>query len=261
MTARALLFLLVLCGCPTAEDADATPLPLIAATDGVLVDLADDVRAIQARVLPVPANADPDRVLAIRVDGYPELDGAEALDARFVAGGVVVLGADHVLRFYTQPGAAPVALDDQVEPPLAVGGVHVAYARGEMPFFEIARVDVTTGGIEALTSGLAPCWSPALTPDGARAAFACSHEGETRLFLHEGQPQLMPRARFPTGPSAPRFDGERLAFTDEEGAAVVELRTGALLATDREAGAVLDLGGRFVVTGVDGALRPLEVSR
>lgn len=234
---------------------------MVAATDGVLVDLTDDVRAIQARVLPAPANADPDRVLSIRVDGYPELDGFEALDARFVAGGVVVLGEDHVLRFHAQPGAAPVAIDDQVEPPLSVGGVYVAYARGEMPFFEIARADVTTGGIDALTSGLGPCWSPALTPDGARAAFVCSHEGEPRLFLHEGQPRLMPKARFPTGPSAPRFDGERLAFTDEEGVAVIMLGTGALLTADPEAGAVLELGGRFVVTGVDGALRALEVSR
>lgn len=230
----------------------------------------DEGRAIHVRVLPAPVDADPDRVVTLRVDGFPELDGVEALDAAFVGEGVAVVGTDHRLRWYAHPGAAPVELDERVEPPLSSEGTRLAYARGEMPFFAIVRLDVKVGAPEAVTDETRSCWSPAIAADGS-LAYVCTqadatNQGRPTLFVRDGQAtgaqgeRALPTERFPTSPVAPRFDGARLAFGDEAGAVVIDTRTGALLAVDEEAGAVFEVNGGLVVTGVDGTLRPLDVA-
>lgn len=255
----------------------ATPLTTPPRAEGETLASLQEGRAIHVRVLPAPIDADPDRVVTLRVDGFPELDDIRALDATFVGEGVVVLGTDHRLRFLAQPGAAPVELDERVDPPLASHGTRLAYARGEMPFFAIVRLDVRVGTPEAVTDETRSCWSPAIAADGS-LAYACTHDGRPRLFVRDGQGErALPTERFPTSPLAPRFDGAHLAFTDEAGAVVIDARTGALVAVDDEAGAIFDVGtiegsaiegstiegmtGALMVTGVDGTLRPLEVSR
>ena len=260
------------CGREPAPEASTAPLTVPSTptrAPGEALASLDEGRAIHVRVLPAPVDADPDRVVTLRVDGFPELDGVEALDAAFVGDGVAVVTTDHRLRWYAQPGAAPVELDERVEPPLASEGTHLAYARGEMPFFAIVRLDVTVRTPETITDETRSCWSPAIAADGS-LAYVCTHADETNqgrptLFVRDGQGErALPTERFPTSTVAPRFDGARLAFGDEAGAVVVDARTGALLAVDDAAGAVFEVNGGLVVTGVDGTLRPLdaaEVSR
>lgn len=259
---RAILpFFVVLLGCGQDEPLSSQS-PLTAPDRGAgeaLVGLRGE-RAIHARVLAAPHGADPDRVVALRIDGFPELDGVEALDAAFVADGVAVIGRDHVLRFFPQSGAAPIALDDSVDPPLASNDQLLAYARGSMPFYAIVRADPRTGETRAITDADRSCWSPAIAPDGS-LAYACTADGAPALFVHDGQERALPTERFPTSPLAPRFDGVRLGFTDEAGAVVIDTRTGALLAVDDAAGALFELDEGFAVTDVDGSLRVLEVAR
>lgn len=262
--------LLVACGREPAPEASSAPLTVPSTpsrTPGEALASLDEGRAIHVRVLPAPVDADPDRVVTLRVDGFPELDGVEALDAAFVGDGVAVVTTEHRLRWYAQPGAAPVELDERVEPPLSSEGTRLAYARGEMPFYAIVRLDVTTGVPEAITDEARSCWSPALAADGS-LAYVCTqadatNQGRPTLFVRDVGAQgerALPTERFPTSPVAPRFDGARLAFGDEAGAVVVDARTGALLAVDEEAGAVFEVNGGLVVTGVDGTLRPLDVA-
>lgn len=273
-----LLWVLVACGREPASEGSApltTPLTTPPRAEGETLASLQEGRAIHVRVLPAPVDADPDRVVTLRVDGFPELDDTRALDATFVGEGVAVLGTDHRLRFLAQPGAALVELDERVDPPLASHGTRLAYARGEMPFFAIVRLDVRVGTPEAVTDETRSCWSPAIAADGS-LAYACTHDGRPTLFVHDGQERALPTERFPTSPLAPRFDGAHLAFTDEAGAVVIDARTGALIAVDEEAGAIFDVGidgsstegstiegstGALIVTGVDGTLHPLEVSR
>lgn len=267
------LSLLVACGREPAPEASTAPLTVPSTptrAPGETLGSLDEGRAIHVRVLPAPVDADPDRVVTLRVDGFPELDGVEALDAAFVGDGVAVVTTDHRLRWYAQPGAAPVELDERVEPPLSSEGTRLAYARGEMPFYAIVRLDVTVGTPEAITDEARSCWSPAIAADGS-LAYVCTqadatNQGRPTLFVRDGQAtgaqgeRALPTERFPTSPVAPRFDGARLAFGDEAGAVVVDARTGALLAVDEEAGAVFEVNGGLVVTGVDGTLRALDVA-
>lgn len=264
------LSLLVACGREPAPEASTAPLTVPSTptrAPGETLGSLDEGRAIHVRVLPAPVDADPDRVVTLRVDGFPELDGVEALDAAFVGDGVAVVTTDHRLRWYAQPGAAPVELDERVEPPLSSEGTRLAYARGEMPFYAIVRLDVTVGTPEAITDEARSCWSPAIAADGS-LAYVCTqadatNQGRPTLFVRDAGGQgerALPTERFPTSPVAPRFDGARIAFGDEAGAVVVDARTGALLAVDEEAGAVFEVNGGLVVTGVDGTLRPLDVA-
>ncbi|MCU0676348.1 MAG: hypothetical protein MUE69_26600, partial [Myxococcota bacterium] len=92
---RALLSLLLLVACGREPAPEASTAPLTAPSTpsravGEALASLDHGRAIHVRVLPAPVDADPDRVVTLRVDGFPELDGAEALDAAFVGEGVAV---------------------------------------------------------------------------------------------------------------------------------------------------------------------------
>lgn len=243
---------------PAVEPAAAALVAPTRAPSETLTALRDG-RAIHVRVASAPPNADPDRVVLLRVDGFPELDGFEALDAAFVGDGVAVLGTDHRLRWYAQPSAAAVELDERVEPPLASAGEQLAYARGEMPFFAIVTLELSTRAPKARTEAGRSCWSPAVAGDGS-LAYVCTHEGRPTLFVNDGVERALPTERFPASPLAPHFDGARLAFTDEAGAVVVDARTGALVAVDDEAGAVFQVSGGLVATGVDGSLRTLDVA-
>ncbi|MCB9620732.1 MAG: hypothetical protein H6724_14940 [Sandaracinus sp.] len=227
--------------------------------EGEALTRLDEGRAIHVRVQAAPEGADPDRVVSLRVDGFPELDGTDALDATYVGEGVAVLGVDHRLRYLASPGAEPVELDAQVEPPLSSQGTHLVYARGEMPFFAIVKAEPSTGALEALTEPTRSCWSPAVAATG-EVAYVCTAEGRPRLFVHDGQERALPTERFPTSALAPHFDGRRLAFTDETGAVVLDVRDGSAITVDEDAGAIFGDATGLVVTGIDGALRPLEVT-
>lgn len=201
----------------------------------LVLDRREDGARLLGRLEAAVPNGDPDRVLVLRSEpGAPPrlaaLEGTRVLDARFVGEHVVVLGADHVLRDYD--GAGERVLDRDAEPPLTVAGTVVAYVRGAMPFFEVARADVSTGAARALTDGMAPAWSPALSADGREVVFVSSVTGSPRLHRVDESgavTPLAPSARTPSSPEAPRLDGDHLHFRDEAGAAVVELSSGRVL--------------------------------
>ena len=191
---------------------DATPVALEVAPlldEGeVLLDRRDDGAALIGRVMPVPEGSDADRVLTLRSVGLDaSLDCAAVLDARFVADGLVVLRADHVLVAH-HDGAA-IELDAQVEGPLSIAGTRVAYVRGEFPELELALSDARSGEARVLTQGMAPAWSPALSPDGSEIVFVSGARGTPRLHLVDtrgGAPRALPPSeRFPTAPVAPRW--------------------------------------------------------
>lgn len=202
--------------------------------DEVVLDVRADGATLFGRVVPPIPNADPDRVLVLRSDrsGQPmagALEGTQVLDARFAGGALVVLGTDHVLRAYTD--TETVELDAQVHGPLTAAGDRVAYVRGEPPELEVARADVRTHSIDAISSGMAPAWCPALRADGREIIFVSGVTGSPRLYRSDGgAPRALPEAaRFPTGPSAPRWTGDRLFFEDEAGFASLDLRAGTIV--------------------------------
>lgn len=193
---------------------------------------------ILGRLEPYPPNADPERVLVIRVEGSPlaaELDGARVTDARFVGDAIVTITPDHLLRLHTKSGST--VLDTEAYGPISVAGSRIAYVRGEMPFFELASADVETGVATVLTHEMAPVWSPALTPDGDSIVFVSGVEGKPRLYrmTKDGAPEALPEtARTPTSPVAPYFEDGLLVFEDEQGTAWLDLEKGQIVRTSLE---------------------------
>jgi hypothetical protein len=201
----------------------AMPLGVRAAEPETLLDRRSDGATLLGTVLAAPLGGDPERVLMLRTT-LPALDGRRVLDARFAGAGVVLLGADHVLRFVDANGRE-TELDARAEAPLSVAGERVAYVRGEMPFFELARADVRTSAVEELTNGLAPVWSPALSADGTEVVFATSASGRPTLMRlrASGDLETLPSARTPSSPHAPQWDGDLLTFEDEAGRVTLDV--------------------------------------
>lgn len=205
---------------------EAVPPSYLAAAADVVLDRRDDGAVLVGRPERALAEADPERVLVLAAtdaDGRPldaALAGARVLDARFAGDAVVTLGADHVLRAHR--AARVTVLDQGAEAPLSVSGTRVAYARGEMPSFELGRADVATGIAETLTSAMAPVWSPALSPDGREIVFVSGVTGSPRLYRIGEDDSATPLAEvgvFPSSLRAPRWDeAGTLTFEDEAGA-------------------------------------------
>jgi hypothetical protein len=203
-----------------------SPLGMRPAERAQVLDQRADGSALVGTVLAAPLDGDPERMLSLHVTGAAlgALEGRRVLDARFAGDGALTLGIDHVLRYVDARGRE-TELDAQVEAPLSVVGERVAYARGEMPFFEIARADVRTAEVVALTTDLAPCWSPALSEDGTEVVFASSASGQPTLHRRgaNGQIVTLPSSRTPSSPRAPRWSGDRLTFEDEAGTVTIAL--------------------------------------
>lgn len=231
--------LLAACERPASGGADARlgPAELTAApaqdADEVVLDTRADGAALFGRLEAYPENADPDRVLTLRVVGAASeaLEGARVLDARFAASGVVVLDEAHELALVRDDGTR-VLLDTGVEGPLSVEAERVAYVRGEMPEFELAIADLRALEARTLTQGMAPAWSPALSTDGREIVFVSGAGGSPRLYRVDasgGSPRaLAPSARFPTAPVAPRWEGGVLRFEDELGETSIVIEPGAV---------------------------------
>lgn len=202
------LFLVLACSADPAVETRTDPLSENAVT------LDDGLRAVPT---PVPHNADPDRVVTV-VDSVAGLmAGERVIEARRIGDAVVAIHPDHTLWLHEAYGRR--RLDEHVEAPLSVEGSWVAYGRGEMPDFEIARLDVRTSEREVLTEGYAPAWNPALGPDGS-VVFVSGRSGEPALYrvaLGSSPVALESDGSFPSSLRAPRFDGVTLEFEDESG--------------------------------------------
>jgi hypothetical protein len=149
------------------------------------------------------------------------------IDARFAEPGrIVFVDAAHVL--WSVGGGDPIVVDEHVEAPLAVRGHDVVYARGEMPFFELARVHLDDRAITTLTQGYAPAYSPAIDEDES-VVFVSSREGRPRLYrvYADGRAMALPATdRTPSSPHAPSIDHGRLTFEDERGTLTIDLASG-----------------------------------
>jgi len=218
---------------PVATERSLESAPAGRGEDVVLDRRADGARIV-GQLQPAPAGSDADRVLVIHVEQAGRVIVAPLAGALGAGCGGErwgVLAPDHVLGA-AGAGEQLTELDRAAEAPLAVRGEQVAYVRGDMPFFEVALLDLTTGAVRAMTEGYAPAWSPALAEDGS-IVFVSSREGSPRL--HRVQPDgqvvaLAPSLRTPSSPEAPWLErtqtGELLHFRDEEGPAVLDLATG-----------------------------------
>lgn len=243
------LLVLLATACQTGVEATRVPersasleAPLVHASGAreVTLDVRDAVRLVGV-LEEAPADSDADRVLVLHVSGGasidPALEGARVLDARFVDEGIATIGTDHVLRLHRNGHA--IELDQLVEPPLSVAVGALAYARGYPPNLEIARIDLATGTAVAVTQGMNPAWSPALTPDGSAIVFVSGLEGTARFYRSEdGAIRALPRTeRTPSAPVAPRFEDGLLHFADEQGEVWVDLERGAVVRDQAMAGA------------------------
>ena len=231
------------CSTPSAPPSAAGPLvgrapevheePLT--QERVVLDVRDDGVSLRGRVQAAAADTDADRVVVLDAHEAwaaidPALGGAQVLDARFVQDAVVTLSADHVLRVHRAGSSS--ALDEQAEAPLSVAGHVVAYARGDMPMFELVRADLQTQSVTVWTEGMAPLWSPALSEDGGSAIFVSGVSGEPHLYRVDGSAapvMLEGVAHFPSALRAPRWLGSALHFEDESGSSfTLDVETGQL---------------------------------
>lgn len=200
--------------------------------DLVVLDRRDDGAVLRGvLVAPIP-HADPERRMALRAEGLDlAIEVTDVLDARFIEGGVVTLDASHVLRAH-RPGRTDT-LDVGVYGPLSVMGHQLAYVRGAPPVLEVARVDVDTGVAQAVTQAMAPCWSPALAPDGS-IVFASAASGSPRVYrAGAGAPTELTGllGRFPDAVTAPRVEGNLYVFDDPQGTVWADLATGEVVRT------------------------------
>ncbi|MCB9594864.1 MAG: hypothetical protein H6719_19235 [Sandaracinaceae bacterium] len=228
------LFFLLVLGCaepPAARTAPLEQASIALGADEVLLD-ARGAELLVGRIEPAPEGSDADRVLVARGAG---IDGRRVLDARFVGALLVVLDADHRLRVID--GEREAVLDERAEAPLSVAGDAIAYARGEMPDFEVARAIPSSGEVTAVAPDVRPAWSPALSPDGREVVFVTSVTGTPRLY-RPGR-GFVDAPRFATTPSAPLWRGEQLVVGDERGVAWLDLEGGQLVREDAELTALL----------------------
>ncbi len=209
------------------------PQPTHAANaDPVGAELELDARADGSRLygtlLPAPEGTDADRVIDA---AWRDASGAitsigRVLDARFVGADVVLVDPTHTLVVLHD--GTRTELDRMAEAPLAVRAGAVVYARGDMPFFELARLELSSRAIAALTDGYAPAYSPAIDADGS-IVFVSSRDGSPRLHRVRvgGDIEALPSTRrTPSSPRAPRLENGRLTFDDERGTTSVDVATG-----------------------------------
>lgn len=229
---RETVFAVLLAACTAPPEASSAPLETEARDEGIelgaanpsytpegpseVLDRRADGAVIRGALLPALRDTDEEPVYRISLDVEPSLDGTSVLAAAFVEGGIVTVGPDHVLRMHR--GGEVTELDSEALGPLSVAGTRVAYVRGVMPSYELALADVATGEARALTTDMAPVWSPALAANGD-VVFVSGVSGAPRLHRIAGgvTQRLEETPFFPSSLRAPRFDGSVLSFEDETG--------------------------------------------
>ena len=208
---------------------DEPTIPVRVEAVGAEIEL--DARSDGARLVgvlrPTPQDTDADRVLDAELRSHTGVVVlGPVLDARFVASGIVLVDPMHTLVLARD--GARTEIDRLAEAPLAVRGDDVVYARGDMPFFELAHLEASSGVTRAITEGFAPAYSPAIDSDGS-VVFVSSREGRPRLHrvrVDGTIEALAPTQRAPSSPHAPRLDRGRLTFEDERGTTTIDVSSG-----------------------------------
>jgi hypothetical protein len=175
---------------------DATVAALCLALPGTgvaqsLVLDADDTRVLVATPRPAPVGTD----LPLRMSVELRRGGARvssALDAemwrfaRLLPGdrflGVTPTGELWLSGLADAPDAPAVFVDEGVTGAVSTSpdGRHLVYCRGDGPDAEVFRAD--DGRVRAVTTGMAPVWSPAISPDGRAVVFVSAASGVPALY-------------------------------------------------------------------------------
>lgn len=202
------------------------------------------VAGARAHLAEVPPNADPDRAIVLDEPlgdlpvGFRLLEAHRIGAADGTEEGLLVLQTNHELWWRDARGAR--RLERDVEAPLSVRGRQVAFARGQMPDFEIVllTISASTGAADfvlpltdppgqrgqPLTDGYAPTWNPAIGPAGD-VVFVSGRSGEPELYRvrpGEAPVKLVLDGPFPSAIEPPIHDGVSLSFRDEQGAPHVQ---------------------------------------
>lgn len=210
-----------------AESPNVLPASADPAGAQIELDVRSDGARIVGTLLPAPEGTDADRVLDAVLHTASGVTGlGPVLDARFVADDVVLVDPAHTLVLMHD--GSRTELDRMAEAPLAVRGGQLVYARGDMPFFELARFDHASAAITSLTEGHGPAYSPSIDVDGS-VVFVSSREGRPRLHrvrVDGSIEALPPSQRAPSSPRAPRLELGRLTFEDERGTTTIDVASG-----------------------------------
>ncbi len=199
---------------------------LLWGTTPVVLDVEGD-RLLLGWPEPVVADADPAlrMRLTLVVAGRPVAGPVEGVveQARLLPGGrAVVIDAAGALLVVEGGGAR--TLDTGVTGAVGASpdGRFLVYAKGGLAEQEIWTLEVG-GPPRALTNGMAPAWSPAISADGRTVVFASSRSGVPGLWLVEdggtprqitniGRPDPSRLTPFPTSLSPTLLFGGRVFF-------------------------------------------------
>ena len=227
------------------EPAPATPVVIPDLAGGQLLDVSG-TRLLVGDPEPAPPNADPALRMSVRLftDAtqvpWP-LEGASLGHARFLPGGGILAIAANEELLEVDPGTGSVRrLDEHVVGPVgaSLDGRFLVYCKGEMADTEVWLLDRQGAGSSprALTRGMAPAWSPAISPDGRTVVFASSRSGVAALWRTDGgeprqltsrdvrvvpgtPPEIDP---FPASITPTLFDGHHIVFEGQGGVAVLD---------------------------------------
>ena len=170
----------------------------------LVLDATGDTRLV-ATIQPAPENGDPALHLSAHVERHGKavptaLDGRDVSFARLLPDGrfLAITPAGALQIGALRPGAVSdgaVQNDDRVftlDTGVfgAVGtspdGRHWVYCKGaggDTADGEVYRID--DGRVRRVTSGMAPAWSPAISPDGRRVVFVSAYSGVPVLYVQD----------------------------------------------------------------------------
>lgn len=167
-------------------------LPGVGAAQSLVLDAdAEPGRTLVATPQPAPPGTDLPLRLQVelrragtRADSA--LDGEFWRFARLLPGdrflGVTPSGELWLSGLANAPDAPAVFIDEGVTGAVATSpdGRHLVYCRGDGPDAEVFRAD--DGRVRAVTTGMAPVWSPAISPDGRSVVFVSAASGVPALY-------------------------------------------------------------------------------
>ncbi|MCB9614530.1 MAG: hypothetical protein H6722_18990 [Sandaracinus sp.] len=215
MISRSLALLGLLASCAAPPSAPESP--EVPPSEAARPDVVEAVLGARAHLAPAPVDGDPDRVIVLDEPLGDLPAGYRLLEAHRVGDGLLILQTNHELWWRAEGQARRI--EREVEAPLSVRGRQVAFARGEMPDFEIVTYDLDADFVRPLTEGFAPTWNPALGPSGD-VIFVSGRDGTPALYRvrpGEAPRRLLDDGAFPSWIEAPIHDGVTLRYRDHDG--------------------------------------------
>lgn len=202
---------------PSVAKAALSVRPLALATEEVLLD-GDGALFLIGALEPAPPNADPPLRLKARIVGpdgstSPFSHAGTVIDrARLAPGGVVLLltSTGELLRVDLKPGGGERVLDHGVVGAVgaSLDGRALVYTKGEPPELEVWRLAADGARPKQVSAGMAPAWSPGISPDG-QVVYVVSGRGGSPAWwrLEDGaEPKQLTNVGVKFTPDAPPPD-------------------------------------------------------